>query len=139
MITKKVQLIHQPWSIQSTYSRQNGGIFARYCWKNDAKFSLSSFSQISTLLLKSLKRSTDVWKLQILIYCTYHIMTGIFSYHRNHIESCKNWGCQYQIIRQKAHLFKPPSDVYMQVWLWIIIRMVYKWLTAKCPMVSVYR
>lgn len=27
MITKKVQLIHQPWSIQSTYSRQNGGIF----------------------------------------------------------------------------------------------------------------
>lgn len=26
MITKKVQLIHQPWSIQSTYSRQNGGI-----------------------------------------------------------------------------------------------------------------
>lgn len=48
MITKKVQLIHQPWSIQSTYSRQNGGIFARYCWKNDAKFNLSSFSQIST-------------------------------------------------------------------------------------------
>lgn len=137
MITKKVQLIHQPWSIQSTYSRQNGGIFARYCWKNDAKFNLSSFSLQLYFKIFKVKRSTDVWKLQILIDCTYHIMTGIFSYHRNHIESCKNWGCQYKIIRQKAHLFKPPRDVYMQVSLWIIIRMVYKWLTAKCPMVSV--
>lgn len=72
-------------------------------WQNFCQVLLKEWCKIQSIIflpnfnhtLKSLKRSTDVWKLQILIDCTYHIMTGIFSYHRNHIESCKNWGCQY--------------------------------------------
>lgn len=110
-------------------------------WRNFCQVLLKEWCKIQSIIFlpnfNYTLKSLNVWKLQILIDCTYPIMTGIFSYHRNHIESCKNWGCQYYIIRQKAHLFKPPSDVYMQVSLWIIIRMVYKWLTAKCPMVSV--
>lgn len=57
-------------------------------WRNFCQVLLKEWCKIQSIIflpnfnytLKSLKRSTDVWKLQILIDCTYHIMTGIFSY-----------------------------------------------------------
>lgn len=138
MITKKVQLIHQPWSIQSTITQDKMAEFLPGIAERMMQNSIYHLSPKFQLYFKIFKKkyrclkTTDFNRLHIPHYDWNFFIPS-------NLESCKNWGCQYQIIRQKAHLFKPPSDVYMQVSLWIIIRMVYKWLTAKCLMVSLYR